>query len=173
MSLAQYKESSGQGFNHSDEGSRRERTYTEESSSREPVSLGHQIRDTATIEAISIKMPSCDDCELELENMHGLQKHVKSWCSEQFSLKRKNEEDDENAPRKKIRYERMLTDEIKYSPVAGDDADENGVYAKFAEMAKEHNEKEWQEKRDKYVEEGMSDTEAEKRADLKLKEEDL
>ncbi|OWF44972.1 hypothetical protein KP79_PYT01631 [Mizuhopecten yessoensis] len=49
----------------------------------------------------------------------------------------------------------------------------NDVYIKFAEIAKERNEEEWQKKRDKYMEEGMSESEAERNADLKLKESNI
>lgn len=44
-------------------------------------------------------MSSCDDCGLLFENIHDLQRHVKRWCPEIFSLKKKRgDKDDKNQP---------------------------------------------------------------------------
>ena len=34
-------------------------------------------------------MPSCDDCGVVLDSMYDLQRHIKTWCPESESLKRK------------------------------------------------------------------------------------
>lgn len=44
-------------------------------------------------------MSSCDDYGLLFENIHDLQRHVKSWCPDNVSFKRKRgDEDDEDQP---------------------------------------------------------------------------
>ncbi|KAK3105224.1 hypothetical protein FSP39_020148 [Pinctada imbricata] len=48
------------------------------------------------------KMHSCDDCGLISENIHDLQRHVKTWCPE--SRKRTRDEDDE-LTHKKLRLD--------------------------------------------------------------------
>lgn len=83
-------------------------------------------------------MSSCDDCGLLFENTHDLQRHVKRWCPENVSLKRKRvDEDDEDQPHSK----RFLVDlEEK------EDEKENQVHQVFnylMKRAKEHNEKQW------------------------------
>ncbi|KAK3084610.1 hypothetical protein FSP39_016240 [Pinctada imbricata] len=50
------------------------------------------------------KMHSCDDCGLVFENIHDLQRHVKSWCPE--NRKRKHDEDDERI------YKKMKLDDV-------------------------------------------------------------
>ena len=38
--------------------------------------------DDYSAEQTHINMPSCDDCGVVLDSMHDLQRHIKSWCSE-------------------------------------------------------------------------------------------
>jgi len=69
----------------------------------------HFIDDTPSeqtySEELSEEMPSCDDCGLMFETMHDLQRHIKQWCPENKSLKRKRDEDDEDIPDKKSKFE--------------------------------------------------------------------
>jgi hypothetical protein len=41
-------------------------------------------------------MPNCDDCGQVFATLHNLQRHVKLWCPERTSLKRKRDDDDDS-----------------------------------------------------------------------------
>ncbi|CAC5410981.1 unnamed protein product [Mytilus coruscus] len=41
-------------------------------------------------------MSYCDDCGVVLDSMHGLQRHIKQWCPEKESFKRKSDDEDLN-----------------------------------------------------------------------------
>jgi hypothetical protein len=41
-------------------------------------------------------MSNCDDCGQVFATIHDLQRHVKLWCPERTSLKRKREDDDDD-----------------------------------------------------------------------------
>lgn len=43
-----------------------------------------------------INMPSCDDCGVVLDSMHDLQRHIKRWCPENETLKRKRDDTNDN-----------------------------------------------------------------------------
>lgn len=62
------------------------------------------------------KMPSCDDCGLVFENMHDLQRHIKTWCPENVSLKRKRDDkeiEEDQPPKKWILFEPEEKEEDK------------------------------------------------------------
>jgi hypothetical protein len=88
--------------------------------------------------------------------MHDLQHHIKTWCPVQSASKRQN------------------TDEVKEanSELAMNDMSDNEVINKFFEESRKSNEKEWSAKVSKYVDEGMDEHEAKKKADRKMMMED-
>lgn len=60
------------------------------------------------IQIESEEMPPCDDCGLVFENVHDLQRHVKKWCPENVSPKRKREDEEmeeDQPPKKWIPFE--------------------------------------------------------------------
>lgn len=150
-----------------------------------PVDLARPIKDEQSInnihstdstateqtypEELPDEMPSCDDCGVMFENMHDLQRHVKMWCPEHHTLKRKNEFEENDVPVKK-RW-------ISYSDIddedGNDESEEEKYFVKITEKARENNEKGWQRKREKYMEGGLSEDEAEQKANNKLKDDDV
>lgn len=102
--------------------------------------------------------------------MHDLQRHVKRWCPENPALKRHNndiemEENQETA--NWIPFEQEETEE--------DDEDdrEHEVFNVLMDKARESNEKEWNQKYDKYIKEGLNRKEAEEKTDEKMKSKDI
>ncbi len=114
------------------------------------------------------KMASCDDCGVLFENNHDLQNHVKKWCPERLSPKRRLPDGD-YTPNKRTKYDEPEGE----SDAESIDDEENAVFMALAEMAKESNEEEWNKKVQKYEKNGLSDDEAEEKADAKLREDDL
>ena len=115
-------------------------------------------------------MASCDDCGVMFENVHDLQNHVKKWCPEQNDLKL-NKSYEEIMPSKRMRYSEADKDESDGSIVTTDQ--EREVYSDIADRIKTLNEAKWQQKVDKYENEGMNSAEAEERADMKLRQDDM
>ncbi|VDH90152.1 Hypothetical predicted protein [Mytilus galloprovincialis] len=106
-------------------------------------------------------MPSCDECGLMFENLSDLMRHVKRWCPENNDMKRKFNEEHEDIPSKKFKTEIEIED------------GESDVFKKLAKYARDETEDLWEEKVDKYLKNGMSETEAKYRADRKLREDEL
>lgn len=97
-------------------------------------------------------MPSCDDCGIVFENMHDLQRHIKTWCPENLSLKRKRDDkeiQEDQPPQKWIPFEPEEKEEDKENQ-------EDDVFNHLMKMAKEDNEKLWDRKYDKYIKKGLS-----------------
>lgn len=117
-----------------------------------PLAENPQLSQTTTAqphnnEIESEDMSSCDDCGIVFENMHDLQRHIKTWCPENVPLKRKrdNEEIEEDPPPKKwIPFEPKEKEEDKENQ-------EDTVFNHHMKMAKEDNEKLWDRKYDKYI----------------------
>lgn len=107
------------------------------------------------------EMISCEDCGIVFENLHDLQKHIKTWCPEQQPAKR--DHDYESPPEKRIKLDKISNNEDR----------EQNVFEKFAEMSREGNEDQWQAKVEKYQNGGMSQSDAKDKATKKLKDEDL
>ncbi|CAG2195541.1 unnamed protein product [Mytilus edulis] len=107
------------------------------------------------------KMPSCDECGLMFENVSDLMRHVKTWCPENNDLKRKFNEEYEDIPSKKFKKEIQIED------------GEDDVFKKLAKYARDETEDIWEEKVDKYLKNGMSETEAKHRANRKLRDDEL
>lgn len=84
--------------------------------------------------------------------MHDLQRHIKTWCHENVSLKRKRDDkeiEEDKPPKKWIPFEPEEKEEDKENQ--GDD-----VFNHLMKMAKEDNEKLWERKYDKYIKKGLS-----------------
>lgn len=95
-------------------------------------------------------MPSCDDCEIVFENMHDLQRHVKKWCPENVSLKRKQDDEEmeeDQPPQKWIPFEPEEKEE---------ESQEDDVFNHLMKMANEDNKNLWDQKYDKYIKKGLS-----------------
>lgn len=116
-------------------------------------------------------MPSCDDCGLVFENMHDVQRHVKKWCPENDSKKRKLDEEEEESPPKKLRPDVSVDSDI--SDTEEDSSEEGEYFAKIRKKAKNNNDEKWSEKAEKYEANGLSKKEAENKADSKMEEADL
>ena len=113
-------------------------------------------------------MISCDDCGILFENLHDLQRHIKTWCPEQNQLKRKQPEalSDELEPNKKPKLERPP---ITMSTSAESSRhDEDDVFNTFVEMAREGNDEERQSNIEKYMKTGLTEEEAMNKAEDKL-----
>ena len=111
------------------------------------------------------EMPSCDDCGVMFDNMHDLQRHVKTWCPEKRK-REDNDDNDEDQPQTK-----------KWIPYNEEEkSTENREQEAFQSMmhsAKEDNEEELYKKVEKYKKSGMSKKEAKGKASKKLQEEDI
>lgn len=122
-----------------------------------PLAENHQLSQTTTAqphnnEIKSEDKPSCDDCGIVFENMHDLQRHIKTWCPENVSLKRKRDDkeiEEDQPPKKRIPFEPEEKEEDKENQ-------EDDVFNHLMKMAKEDNEKIWDRKYDKSIKKGLS-----------------
>lgn len=113
-------------------------------------------------------MSSCDDCGLLFESIHDLQRHVKRWCPEIFSLKRKRgDEDDEDQPPPK-RF--LINPEDKEEEKENQ---EHEVFNYLLKRAKQHNEKQRDQKYDNYIKEGLSRKDARVKTEEKMISKDI
>ncbi|XP_033741828.1 uncharacterized protein LOC117328408 [Pecten maximus] len=113
-------------------------------------------------------MAACDDCGIMFQDMHDLQRHLKTWCPENDSRKRKREsieEEDGPQPKRWISYEE--------SDEESGESEENEVFNSLMNESRSSNEVKWNKKYDKYVNEGMSDDEAQTKANEKMESEDM
>ena len=143
---------------------------SDQSAHIEPLEAEHSLITPAQIKQDHIiednmadNYHACDDCGLLLENIHDLQRHVKNWCPEKdFTLKRKrpSEETVEEIPLKHQRRVHM-TDK-NYNDQEAD------AYKQMLRCAKGRFKKDWEEKYDEYIERGMTEKEAKRKADAKL-----
>jgi hypothetical protein len=109
-----------------------------------------------------INMPSCDDCGVVLDNMYDLQRHIKSWCPENETLKRKwnetNDHEDGGVKKSKwIEYESEI--ENSDDDDSEETVDENEGYTKLLYDAIDAAKPMFDEKYDKCVEDGMDENE--------------
>lgn len=106
--------------------------------------------------------------------MHDLQRHVKRWCSENFPLKRerdvKRKRDDENDEDQPLTKKILITPEEKEKER---EDQEHEVFNYLMKRAKEYNEKQWDQKYNKYVKEGLSRNDAMVKAEDKMNSKDL
>ena len=114
-----------------------------------PSVTAHTLEQTESQTPLDLEsMPSCDDCGLIFENMHDLQRHIKTWCPENGSIKRKREEEGEDIedqpPTKKI------------EPEGYHDDREHEVFDVFMERVKQNNEEKWNQKFEKYIKKGLT-----------------
>ena len=61
-----------------------------------PAVTAHTLEQTESQTLDLESMSSCDDCGLIFENMHDLQRHIKTWCPENGSIKSRREEEEED-----------------------------------------------------------------------------
>jgi len=106
-------------------------------------------------------MFSCDDCGVVFEHCHDLQHHVKRWCSE-------GDNRSDEPPRKRAKYDYEEDDD---SFLRLDE--ENTVYKKIFQCARDHNEEDRRRKIDKYEQQGLSVTKAKDKANRALRDEDV
>ena len=104
-------------------------------------------------------MPSCDDCGLMFDSLHDVQRHVKKWCPENESSKRKRE--DNEVPVEKS------TDSINSKE------DESHAFDIIARQAIKETKDEWNTKRRKYMDNGLEEKEAKLKANEKLRFKDI
>lgn len=129
--------------------------------SDEAEKIYHNDEDYST-EQTYTNMPSCDDCGVVLDSMHDLQRHIKSWCPENETLKRKREEaDDED---KNVKRMNMIKYESENENDEEDDdeesVDENEGYKKLLDEAIDTAKIKFDENYDKCVEDGLDEDEA-------------
>ena len=103
--------------------------------------------------------------------MHDLQRHIKTWCPESESLKRKREDEyisEENTSK------RPRAEWIKYdnsndsSEVEDDDIDENEGYETLINESVDRTEKLWDAKYNKYLEKGMDEEDVMQQSNQKI-----
>ena len=143
---------------------------SDQSAHIEPLEAEHSLITPAQIKQDHIiednmadNYHACDDCGLLLENIHDLQRHVKNWCPEKdFTLKRKRplEETVEEIPLK--HQHRVHMTDKNYNDQEAD------AYKPMLRCAKGRFKKDWEEKYDEYIERGMTEKEAKRKADAKL-----
>jgi hypothetical protein len=106
-------------------------------------------------------MPFCDECGLMFENVSDLMRHVKRWSPENNDLKRKREDDNDGIPFKRSKIDAQIED------------DEDIACNKLAISAREETEDQWEAKVGKYLNDGMTESEAKHKANRKLREDEL
>ena len=106
-------------------------------------------------------MPSCDECGLMFEHVFDLMRHVKRWCPENNNLKRKSEDDNDGIPFKRSKIDIQIED--------GEDIAFNTLDI----SEREATEDQWEAKVDKYLNDGMTESEAKHKANRKLREDEL
>ena len=115
-------------------------------------------------------MPSCDDCGVVLDSMHDLQRHIKHWCPENESFKRKRDSkdlDNENPSKK------SASEWIEYDGGSDDSSedvniDDNEGYKTILHAAIDTAKDTWDKKYDKYVKEGMNEEDAIQQSNQKI-----
>ena len=123
------------------------------------------------------EMSSCDDCGLMFQDTHDLQRHVKKWCPEGSSeiLKRKREDEDDDRPAniKHFKWKTLSDDDDDDDESEDDDSDsdeennEHLLFDKYMSQVHKTTNKKWVQRLEKYQEEGLSETQAKRRADAK------
>ena len=113
-------------------------------------------------------MPSCDDCGLVFDDMHDVQRHVKNWCPEN-EKKRKHEDGEDDLPTKKLMTLVKSKDDDSSNDPLIQLAFENKTFEVIAFKVKYQNEDEWYAKRQKYIDNGYTEKEAEEKGNEKLK----
>jgi len=106
------------------------------------------------------EMPSCDDCGLLFEDIHDLQRHIKTWCPENKSHKKKRKDEVPYKKSKLISYESEGDKEEEMN-------EEHKVFDKLMKMASRESEDQWRQKVEKYKKEGLTEKEATTKADKK------
>ncbi|CAG2237956.1 unnamed protein product [Mytilus edulis] len=115
-------------------------------------------------------MPSCDDCGVVLDSMHDLQRHIKHWCPENESFKRKRDSkdlDNENPSKK------SASEWIEYDGGSDDSSedvniDDNEGYKTILHAAIDTAKDTWIQIYDKYVKEGMNEEDAIQQSNQKI-----
>lgn len=116
-------------------------------------------------------MASCDDCGLVFESASDLQRHIKRWCPENDNRKRKLPLDDyEESPGKKSRVFQSDDYTMNHEDDSPNTSTEEAYFKRLRQKSITENETTWSEKVEKYQSNGMSQKQAEKKADDKMKE---
>lgn len=99
-------------------------------------------------------IPSCDDCGVMFDSMHNLQRHIKTWCPENESLKRKREDADttEDSPSKK-----PSPDWIEYDSNSNNGSEDEDADNIDENEAVDTVETIWDNKYEKYIEKGIDE----------------
>jgi hypothetical protein len=95
------------------------------------------------------------------ENVSDLMRHVKRWCPENSNLKPKREDDNDGIPFKRYKIDVQIED--------GDDI----AFNKLARSTREETEDQWEAKVDKYLNDGVTESEAKYKANRKLRQDEL
>ena len=103
----------------------------------------------------SNKMVSCNECGLMFEDVYDLQRHIKSWCPELSAKK-----------------PRMDVNTAPESPQKLSTEDELLVFEELMAESKEANQREWQARVEKYTDQGLSNEDAEEKANEKMEDTD-
>ena len=122
----------------------------------------YQINEDHSAEQTYIDMPSCDDCGVVLDSMHDLQRHIKSWCPENETLKRKlNDTDNNDDDSKKLKWEKYESEIENGDDDEGvENADENEGFKQLLSDAIDAVKPKFDESYDKLVKDGMDEDEA-------------
>ena len=101
-------------------------------------------------------MTSCDDCGIVFNDVHDLQRHVKTWCPESHEPQVK----------------RLKIESVNENPSTMDKVDNTSWFKQFYLRARDDNQDVWEEKMHKYIENGMDKSSAQEKADKKIKVDD-
>ena len=88
-------------------------------------------------------------------------RHVKRWCPANSNLKPKREDDNDGIPFKRYKIDVQIED--------GDDI----AFNKLARSTREETEDQWEAKVDKYLNDGVTESEAKYKANRKLRQDEL
>ena len=107
------------------------------------------------------KMTPCDDCGVVFENVHDLQRHVKTWCPENQMGQ---------PPTKRMKMD--VTEDGLVDQISEPDA-ELPVYTSLMKQVQDENEKIWNKRVSRYMRDGLSENEATEKTNEKMEGSDM
>ena len=110
-------------------------------------------------------MPRRDDRDLIFDDERNVRRHAKEWCPENTLKRTKDADDEEYGPPRK----RWINTDDPF----GNEEDEDQTFDAIMAKARSRNEEEWEKKLTKYVDGGLTEKEAECKAEDKMRLKDI
>ena len=119
--------------------------------------------DNSSLMACEINnMTACDDCGLLFENIHDLQRHVKTWCPEIMPPPAKRMKLDETGDNHTESSQHTLVPDAELP-----------IYQQIMQQSQDDNQQIWDKRVSKYMRDGMTEDEAADKANQKMEDADM